>query len=305
MKIPNILHIQRFSIHDGEGIRTTVFFKGCPLSCLWCHNPESQRYEKELLYQTELCTGCHQCASLCRQEAIRIGEKGGHPFLDRSRCTSCGSCTVGCMSEARRMAGKQYPLKELVKHLKRDTVFYENSHGGITLSGGEVMAQDMAYIEKLMEILHKEGYRMNIDTCGYAHYDNFKRVLPFTDTFLYDIKLIDSGKHKSFTGCDNGLILENVKRLSSDGAAITIRIPVIEGVNADREEMNTIALFLKENVKCQRIHILPYHETGKGKYAQLGRAYPDKELKVPEDNTIKEIVTVFEKHNIRNIQVGG
>ena len=156
----------------------------------------------------------------------------GKVVMDREKCTACGVCTDWCLNNAREVAGKEYTIKELVKEAEKDRMFYEDSGGGITLSGGEVMVQNMDYIEELCRILYNKGYRVNIDTCGYAPYENFKRILPYVDTFLYDIKAMDPEVHKKFIGVDNALILENLKKLSDDGASINVRIPTIGGVNA-------------------------------------------------------------------------
>ena len=215
-----------------------VFFKGCPLSCLWCHNPESQRRPKELMVFHDRCTLCGECVKRCPAQAISLTQD--KVVLDRDACTACGVCTDWCLNNAREIAGREYTVQELVKEAEKDRMFYESSGGGITLSGGEVMIQDMDFIEKLCRILHGKGYSVNIDTCGYAPYGNFKRILPFVDTFLYDIKAMDPEIHKHFMGVDNALILENLKKLNEDGASISIRIPTIDGVNADEAFMNQV-----------------------------------------------------------------
>ncbi len=305
MGAPLVFNIQRYSVHDGNGIRTTVFFKGCPLSCQWCHNPESQSYQKELLIYYDRCTACGSCAVHCPQGANRI--VNGEMIFDRTRCTACGICTDWCFNNAREIAGKEYTVEELVKELSRDRMFYETSGGGITLSGGEVMAQDMDYIEKLCRMLYERGYSINIDTCGYAPYDNFKRILPYVDTFLYDIKLMDPDDHKRYTGVDNGLILENLKRLSKDGAKIDIRIPVIGGVNATKEFMNEVITFLLDNeIRVMQVNLLPYHDTGMHKYRKLDRPYDTDDLfKVPEKEDIDRFIDMFKEHGFTNVKRGG
>ncbi len=305
MGTPCVFNIQKFSIHDGDGIRTSIFFKGCPISCLWCHNPESQRYQKELMLFHDRCTACGSCVRHCPAEANRIED--GKLIIDREKCTACGVCTDWCLNNAREVAGKEYTVQELVKEAEKDRMFYEDSGGGITLSGGEVMVQDMDYIEKLCRILHDKGYSVNIDTCGYAPYENFKRILPYVDTFLYDIKAMDPEVHKHFIGVDNELILENLKKLSEDGARINIRIPVIDGVNATEEFMNSVVDFLRENnIRVKQVNLLPYHNTGMHKYRKLDRSYDEEHLlKVPEKADMELFKDIFMKHGFSNTKIGG
>ena len=190
---PLVTNIQKYSIHDGDGIRTSVFFKGCPLRCVWCHNPETQKYANQLLTSNEKCTGCGYCVPACPNHAIRIVD--GKSQTDMSLCKVCGKCTEVCPQNIRETAGREYTVPELVKELRKDEMFYEESGGGVTLSGGEVMAMDMDYIEALVKKLYRFGITVTIDTCGYASYENYQRILPFTDTFLYDVKVMDRGKN--------------------------------------------------------------------------------------------------------------
>ncbi len=305
MATPYVFNVQKYSIHDGDGIRTTIFFKGCPVNCAWCHNPESQRYHKELLYFKDRCTGCGKCVQHCPNGANTIID--GKAELDRSKCTVCGICTDWCLSTTRDIAGKEYTVKELVKEAEKDRQFYEQSGGGITLSGGEVMCQDMDYIEELCRILHDKGYSVNIDTCGYAPYENFKRILPYVDTFLYDIKALDKQTHEKFIGVDNTLILENLKKLSADGARINIRIPTISGVNATEEFMNSVVNFLKENsISVAQVNLLPYHNTGKHKYSKLDRDYDTEGIfEKPSEESMELFQNIFVKNGFNNTKIGG
>ena len=220
-----ITSIQKYSIHDGDGIRTTVFFKGCQLRCVWCHNPETQSYKKQMLYDAERCTGCRNCEPACPNRAIR-GEEG-KVFTDMRLCDGCGTCVDFCNQNLREIVGREYSVDELVKELKKDEMFYEESGGGVTLSGGEVMTADMDYVEELAKKLYRHGITVTIDTCGQAPYENFARILPYVDTFLYDIKTMDSQIHKKYMGAGNETILSNLERLSAAGARIYIRIPTI------------------------------------------------------------------------------
>ncbi|MBR2503920.1 MAG: glycyl-radical enzyme activating protein [Oscillospiraceae bacterium] len=305
MATPYVFNVQKYSIHDGDGIRTTIFFKGCPINCAWCHNPESQRFDKELLYFKDRCTGCGKCVQRCPNGANTIVD--GKAELDRSKCNACGICADWCITQARDIAGKEYTVKELVKEAEKDRQFYEESGGGITLSGGEVMSQDMDYIEQLCKILHNKGYSVNIDTCGYAPYEDYKRILPYVDTFLYDIKAMDKETHEKFIGVDNTLILENLKKLSADGARINIRIPTVVGVNATEEFMNDVVNFLKgNNISVAQVNLLPYHNTGKHKYSKLDREYDTEGLmEKPSAESMELFKNIFVKNGFNNTKIGG
>lgn len=301
---PLVFNIQKFSTHDGDGVRTTIFFKGCPLKCRWCHNPESQRYEKELIFHHNKCVVCGKCVVKCPQQANSIVD--GKLVFDRDKCTACGVCTDWCIKEAREIAGKEYTVDELVKEAKKDQIFYEQSGGGVTLSGGEVMAQNIDYIEQLCKRLHREGISVFIDTSGYTKYENLKRLIPFADVFLYDIKAIDSEEHKDYIGVDNALILENLVKLSNDGAGIYARLPIIGKVNATDEYINSVIRFLEDNhVKVQQVNLLPYHDIGKGKYASLDRPYDEASMAKPDKELMEHFKTMFEEHGFTKVLIGG
>lgn len=302
---PLIFNIQKYSIHDGEGIRTTVFFKGCPIKCRWCHNPESQCFPNDLLCHIERCTGCGACVAACPQKAITLDEDH-KACTDYDKCTACGVCTDYCMQNARELVGREYEIKDLVKQLEKDIMFYEQSGGGVTLSGGEVMTQDIDYVEELTRRLYDKGIRVNIDTSGYAPYEHLKRVLPYVDAYLYDIKLMDPEKHKEYIGVDNQLILENLKQLSADGAKINIRLPLIDGVNANDEHIDQVIRFLKDNnIRVWQINLLKYHNTGSGKYKKLGREYHGENMAVPEETWLQQVIETFKHNGFTNIKVGG
>ena len=277
----NITNIQKFSIHDGDGIRTTVFFKGCPLKCEWCHNPETQKFEKEMQVDREKCTGCGACAAVCPNGAIHMEE--GRPILDAEACVFCGKCTRFCPTGAREVIGQEYTVKELVKELMKDQMFYEESGGGVTLSGGEVMSMDMDYLLAVAKELKRQDVTLTIDTCGFVPYEKFQELLPYVNTFLYDVKVMDPELHKKYMGTDNALILENLVRLAKDGARIYIRIPTVKEVNGNEENMKETIAFLQEHdIHPAQINLLPYHDTGSGKYRKLDMEYKGTDLHAPD-----------------------
>lgn len=300
----NITNIQKFSIHDGDGIRTTVFFKGCPLRCEWCHNPETQRFEKELQFDREKCTGCGTCAAVCPNHAITMEE--GRPVLDKAACTLCGKCENFCPAGLREIIGREYTVKELVKELIKDQMFYEESGGGVTLSGGEVMAMDMDYILAVAKELKRQDVTLTIDTCGCVPYERFQAILPYVNTFLYDVKVMDPELHKKYVGADNTLILENLARLAADGARIYIRIPTVKEVNGNEENMQETIRFLKEHeIHPAQINLLPYHDTGSGKYGKLDMEYKGVDLHAPDQEEMEALAALFIDAGFQNTKIGG
>lgn len=295
-----VLNIQKYSIHDGEGIRTTIFFKGCPMNCKWCHNPESQSYKLEIMHNQEKCTKCGKCAISCSQHAINFENK---KLVTNNRCIACGDCIDVCVNNAREKVGKLYKIDELMNEIEKDRMFYEESNGGVTLSGGEVMTQNMDYIEAVLIKCKKMGYSVNIDTCGHASFDNFERILPYIDTFLYDIKHLDNETHKMLTGQGNELVIGNLKKLSENGAKINIRMPLVEGINSDDTHIKKIIEFLK-GIRIWQINLLPYHNTGKSKYEKLGVEYKGDSYIPPDMERIEEIKSMFEKNNFL-VKIGG
>lgn len=305
MKKPEIFNIQKFSTHDGDGIRTTFFFKGCPLRCKWCHNPESQNFRTELIFSKDKCRGCGVCVRRCPNGANTM-LSGGVIRLDRTKCAVCGICADWCPNEARDMAGKEYEIDELVRIAMQDRMFYEQSGGGITLSGGEVMASDMDYVEEFCRRIYRERISIYIDTCGYAPFEKYKRLLPYADTFLYDIKALDPREHKKWTGVDNRLILENLIRLSGEGARIYLRMPVIEGVNAAQSYILEVIGFLRKNaIQPARIDLLAYHSYGRSKYLNLDRIYEEESFAVPDKEKLALFQKLFQEHGFQNITIGG
>ena len=251
-----IFDIQRASFVDGPGIRTTVFFKGCNLKCAWCHNPESQSREKQMLFHKNRCAGCGKCKEKCPNSL--------------EKCELCGKCALYCPHDAREICGKEYTVCEVMREVLKDKAIYEGSGGGVTFSGGECMLQ-IDFLEAILKKCKEEGIHTAVDTAGHLPFEYFERILPFTDLFLYDIKCLDSEKHEKYTGVKNERILENLERLLKCGASVWVRIPVIPTVNDTKEEIQGIKTLLDAFGKPERIELLPYHAMGEHKYAALGR----------------------------------
>ena len=299
-----ITNVQKFSIHDGDGIRTSVFFKGCPLKCEWCHNPETQRFEKEMQCDKEKCVGCGTCAKVCPNGAISM--ENGKPEMKKDACTFCGKCVNFCPIGIREIIGREYSVKELIKELMKDQMFYEESGGGVTLSGGEVMAMDIDYILAIAKELKRQDVTLTIDTCGYVPYEKFQAILPYVHTFLYDVKVMDPKLHKKYIGVDNQLILDNLIRLAADGARIYIRIPTIKEVNGNEKNMKETIAFLKEHdIHPAQINLLPYHDTGSGKYSKLDMEYNGTDLHAPEKEEMESFVRLFVESGFQNTKIGG
>jgi len=270
--------IKRNEIHDGDGLRTTVFLKGCPLRCIWCHNPESISFRSQFGFYTEKCMGCGTCAALCPEHCITM--ENGKPVTDLSRCTGCLKCTEFCPTDAREAYGKVWEVEPLVEKLLQDKPFFDNSGGGVTLSGGECLAQP-AFATELARTLWEKGVSVDIDTCGYVRREVLDGIIPYTDTFLYDVKAIDPAVHRRCTGRDNGIILENLRYLSECGCRIEIRYPYVPGWNDG--ECDAIGAFLKD-LPITKIKVLGYHNFADGKYdaLDLPNTLPDVKVLAPD-----------------------
>ena len=269
-----IFDIQRNSFVDGPGIRTTVFFKGCNLRCKWCHNPESQSFEKQMMFYKDKCTGCGKCHEACPNHL--------------QSCDFCGKCELYCPAEARKICGREYTSDEVLAEVIKDKAFYDNSGGGVTFSGGECMLQ-LDFICEILKKCKAAGIHTAVDTAGNVPWESFEKILPFTDLFLYDIKAFGAELHRKGTGVSNELILENLKNLSGR-ADIIVRIPVIGGYNDNDEEIRQIADFLKQ-IKIIKAELLPYHAMGEHKYTALGRN--TESFNVPNNNFMNRSQQLF------------
>ncbi len=300
MKQAKIFNIQRFSIHDGDGIRTTVFFKGCPLKCMWCHNPESLSAKADLMYDPSKCTLCGECVLHCKQEALSI--KGDRIQRNKDLCTFSGDCVFYCVNQARQLVGKDYSIDDVYNKVIADKIFYEESGGGVTLSGGEPLVQ-IDFVEELAKRLYNDGIRVNIDTSGHVPFSNLERIAPYADAFLYDIKHTDRELFREYIGGDCDLVTENLKKLSKIHKNILLRMPIIVGVNCNEEHIQkTIALALECGIK--EVYLLPYHDISGNKYTRLSKEYPHERMGVPTGDTLERFVEIF-RNNGFSVHIGG
>jgi len=263
-----VFNIQHYSIHDGPGIRTSVFLKGCPLACLWCQNPESNSVRPQIMYNRDTCTGCLGCIGACPQNAIR--QDSDKVITDRALCTGCGECTASCPSKSRTIMGKTMTSDEVYREAAKDVLFYRNSGGGVTITGGEVLFQPL-FAREILRKCMESNIHTAIETCGYADWRAFSMILPYVDLVIYDIKHMDSTMHMKGTGVGNERILENLTRISREmSIPIIVRTPIIPGYNDTEENAHLMAAFLRENVRTLiEVNLLPYHNLGEGKKSQL------------------------------------
>ena len=267
-----VFDIQRYSIHDGPGIRTIVFLKGCPLSCEWCCNPESQHPQPEIEYRESLCQHCGRCITSCPKEAINanLSPPAGSK-INRVLCDVCGQCVEVCPSGALNMIGKWFSVEEMLAEVMRDASYYRRSGGGVTISGGEPLVQQK-FTRELLQACYERDIHTAVETCGFADRSQFEEILPFTDLFLFDVKHMDNEIHKQYTGVSNEKILENVRYLSRAGAAIILRVPLVPGINVEESNLRAIAKFASQ-LNVVEVHLMPFHQLGKEKYTRLGRSY--------------------------------
>lgn len=285
----NVSAIQRFSVDDGPGIRTTVFLKGCNLRCAWCHNPETIGQQTILQYTAVSCTKCGRCEQACPEGVHRIAN--GEHQIDWSRCKCCGKCCTACLNRALKLVGQEMQVEALLDILLRDSAYYETSGGGVTFSGGEPMLQHEA-LAQVLRRCKEAGLHTAVDTAGAVPYAYFEEVLPYTDLFLFDLKCFSDALHRTCTGVGNERILSNVQRLGQAGAALFLRTPLVKGMNADLDELRALADFAAGLKGVQNYKLLPYHNYGIGKYATVGLPTP-KEFAPPDETELNAILNVF------------
>lgn len=300
--IPLIFDIKRYAINDGPGIRIALYFKGCPLRCAWCHNPESQLPQVQKLYTASKCIGAKDCVEVCPEDALTLTPDG--IVTDAEKCTLCGLCADACPTKAIEMSGRLYGVSELMEIIERERIHIDHSGGGVTFSGGEpLMFPD--FLLEMLKACGKKGLHRAVDTCGHVATKTLLEVAQHTDLFLYDLKLMDPVRHKKWTGRDNKLIFENLLKLAETGAEINIRIPFIHNVNTSEEEVNNMAKFIATLPgKTPLVSILPYHNIAAHKYNKLGSEYNEFNMAEPTDKKIGQATQIFHNHGIE-AEVGG
>jgi pyruvate formate lyase activating enzyme len=291
-----VFDIRRYSIHDGPGIRTAVFFKGCPLACRWCHNPEGRSFKPELILRSKRCILCDDCLGVCPNQAVT--RKNDMIQIDRRRCMLSGECAKACIPQALQVVGRAISIEEALGEIERDQVFYEQSGGGVTFTGGEPFAQPN-YLFELVTACRERGIHAAVDTCGYAPWPVIKPFLPLVDTFLYDLKLMDEERHREWTGVSNLDILSNLGRLAEAGKDLVVRIPVIPSVNDDPENLRTAGAFLASLAHKPAVELLSYHDIAAGKYEGLGIKYEMDGILPPARERLDEISTLLSAYGLQ------
>ena len=288
-----IFDIQRFSLHDGPGIRTTIFFKGCALACSWCQNPESHKPSPELIFYKDTCIGCFQCREACPDDAIL-----DHPLnrVDYSKCSVCGKCVSACDTGSLRMVGREWNADELLAEILKDQDYYEESGGGITLSGGEPLLHS-TFLKTFLPLVKEKGIHINLETSGMVAWNRMEDTIPFLDLVSYDIKHMDSKIHKKQTGCEHDMILDNFTRLAERFSNLQARMPVIPGINDTPGNIRSLAAFLKEN-NHDSIHLLAYHNMGEAKLERINTRQKPMNLKSMKADDLMNVKELFEKEKI-------
>lgn len=286
-----VFDIKRYSIHDGPGIRTTVFLKGCALRCLWCHNPESIDPGPELMHWPGRCARCYACVKACPLAAISQDAEGA-VAIDRNKCDLCGKCAEACLYDAMQMVGREASVADVMAEVEKDRIFYEQSGGGVTLSGGDPFVQS-DFAEALLDACRSRGIRTALDTAGLSPNGLFDRLAAKADIVLYDLKCLDEARHREFTGVSNAPILENLRRLAESGTEIWIRIPLVHGVNDDEDNIRQTIAFLVSLKTIRRVGLLPYHSGGLEKARRTGRESHFRKFETPSEERVAGIEAAF------------
>lgn len=295
-----IFDVKHFAVHDGPGIRTTIFLKGCPLRCKWCHSPESQGHHVEIAYYPSLCIGCSACVEACPAGAQTMGPVK----IRRELCVGCGNCVDTCYAGALVRFGDHVSVEEVLREVEKDRLLYETSGGGVTLSGGEPAAQPL-FAARLLKALKEGGYHTALDTCGHVEWTTLRDLLSYVDLVLYDLKHIDPAVHEELTGVSNELILSNLRRIARLGSKIlVVRVPVIPGCNDSADNLKAMDGFLGSVGNIDVVELLPYHRLGVPKYEALGREYPMSHLKPLKIEHLEEMRDLFEASGLKVIIEG-
>lgn len=295
-----VFNIQKYSIHDGPGIRTTVFLKGCPLRCQWCHNPESRTAGPELSWSESRCVRCGQCWEVCRQAAAVRPDSAE---VDRQRCIRCGMCVAVCPTGARELVGRQRTVQEVMAEILQDRIFYDESGGGVTLSGGEPLMQP-EFAHQLLAMCRAEGLHTALDTCGYGRREDVLALADVTDLFLYDVKILDDDRHRQYTGVSNAVILENLMALCEVRANVWIRVPVVPAFNDDVRDVEATAAWVASLGNIRQLYLLPYHALGTNKAERLGLVPPTAPTAGPADDHLEALAERARAYGLV-VQIGG
>ena len=296
-----IFDIKKYAIHDGPGIRSTVFFKGCPLACRWCHNPEGITVASQRIYHQERCIGCGECLQICPHGVMTQTAEG--IVSDPAKCDLCQTCADYCPSEAIEFVGRNVTVGEVMREIEKDIAFYDQSGGAITLSGGEPLMQP-EFLLRLLDACATLDLHRTVDTTGYADSELILQVAQKTDLFLYDLKLMDAARHRNFTGVSNENILNNLKLLAQNKARIQVRVPIIPGINSDAENIDRTAAFVAALPGVEQVAILPFHNSARSKYGRLGMECVSSGIERPSKDGLKIIAASFEKSGLQ-VKIGG
>jgi pyruvate formate lyase activating enzyme len=289
-----IFDIKRYAIQDGPGIRTAVFLKGCPLDCWWCHNPEGQRAQPQLMFRSNRCKSSKACLLACPRDAITWKEGS---VTNWDECDDCGKCAEVCYAGAREIIGREIDINQLMAEIERDIPFYDQSEGGVTFTGGEPM-QQREFLEEALLACKERQIHTTVDTSGHTSWENFSSILPLVDLFLFDVKLMDTDKHIKYTAVSNRRILDNLRKLSSAKAHIIVRLPLIPGINDDEENIELCGSFLAAIPYLDGVELMPYHEIGIAKYEALGMKYRLENTKSPTEEQIGKVEELLSNYHL-------
>jgi pyruvate formate lyase activating enzyme len=296
-----VLNIQRMTVHNGPGMRTLILFKGCPLHCLWCSTPESQKSEPELEVSPNKCNHCEKCLSVCHSKAIHFNHET--VGIDRSLCNNCGKCAQECYPETLKLVGHLMTVDELLEEVRKDSVMYRCSGGGVTISGGEPLL-NFEFNREFLPALKNEGINIGVDTSGYVPRNHIEPLLPYLDFFLWDLKNMDPVAHKKLTGVSNRLILSNARWISARKCAIYIRIPLIPGCNDSEANLKATCVFAQSLSSVVQIDLLPLHHLGKSRYESLNRPYPIDNIPLIQDDVLDNMKHLVESFGLK-CTIGG
>ena len=301
LRTGTLFAIKRYALHDGPDLRVTVFLKGCPLTCLWCHNPEGMRPGPEIIRQRDKCAGCGECVPACPRGALSTGAGGIE--RDADLCTACGTCAEVCPALSHEAIGRRWTVGEVVAEIEKELPFFEGTRGGVTFSGGEPLAQP-DFLEGLLIACGRLGLHRAVDTSGFAPVGTVRRIAAHADLFLFDLKHMDPAAHLRATGVDNALIHDNLRLAATAGTEVRLRLPLVPGINDDEDNIRRTGLFAASLPGVRGIDVLPYHAAAKGKYAKLGRPYPGRDIPAPDPARVDRAVNILQDCGLA-VRIGG